>query len=140
MLLARCIRQMENTEFVLLCSSMFGIASFSFVLLLINEGRLAMQVNVRQSFFRQCFAVALFAKLLDRQSFLLYSSSYSKIHHKLCSFCASLHYNSYAYGTHDKVNFVLLVTIAFVHYIFNMQKEYQTGCSALNFYGFSYLK
>jgi len=30
---------------------MFGIALFSFVLLLINEGGLAMQVNIRQSFF-----------------------------------------------------------------------------------------
>jgi len=31
-----------------------------------------MQVKIRQSFFRQCLAVALFAKLFDRQSFLLY--------------------------------------------------------------------
>jgi len=31
-----------------------------------------MQVNIHQSFFRQCLAVALFAKLFDRQSFLLY--------------------------------------------------------------------
>jgi len=62
---------MENTEFVLLCSLMFGIASFGFVLLLINEGRLVMQVNIRQSFFHQYLAVALFAKLFDYQSFLL---------------------------------------------------------------------
>jgi len=51
---------------------MFGITSFSFVLLLIDGRQLAMQVNIRQSFFRQCLAVALFAKLFDHQSFLLY--------------------------------------------------------------------
>jgi len=51
---------------------MLGIASLDFVLLLIIEGRFAMQVNIRQSFFRQCLAAALFAKLFDRQSFLLY--------------------------------------------------------------------
>jgi len=33
-----------------------------------------MQVNIRQSFFHQYLAVALFAKHFDRQSFLLYGS------------------------------------------------------------------
>jgi len=51
---------------------MFGIALFGFVLLLIDDWRLVMQVNICQSFFRQCLAVALFAKLFDHQSFLLY--------------------------------------------------------------------
>jgi len=72
MLLAHGIRQMETMELILLCPLIFGIALFSFVLLLINEGRLAMRVNIRQSFFHQCLAVALFAKLFDHQSFLLY--------------------------------------------------------------------
>jgi len=45
-----------------------------FVLLLIDDWQLAMQVKIRQSFFRQCLAVALFAKLFDCQSFLLYGS------------------------------------------------------------------
>ena len=31
----------------------------------------------RQSFFRQCLTVALFAKLFDRQSFLLYGTYFS---------------------------------------------------------------
>jgi len=48
---------------------MFGIVSFGFVLLLIDGWKLAMQVNIRQSFFRQYLAVALFAKLFDCQSF-----------------------------------------------------------------------
>jgi len=38
-----------------------------------------MQVKIRQSFFRQCLAVALFAKLFDRQSFLLYGITYIRI-------------------------------------------------------------
>jgi len=43
-----------------------------FVLLLIDDWRLAMRVKIRQKFFRQYLAVALFAKLFDHQSFLLY--------------------------------------------------------------------
>jgi len=59
MLLARGTRQiLENTEFVLSCSSMFGIALFDFVLLLIDDCQLVMQVNICQSFFHQSFAAA----------------------------------------------------------------------------------
>jgi len=50
-LLARGTTNPESTEFVLLYSSMFGIASFNFILLLIDDWQLAMQVNIRQSFF-----------------------------------------------------------------------------------------
>jgi len=60
---------LKNTEFVLLCSSMFEIASFGFVLLLIDDWQLVMQVNIRQSFFCQCLVVTFFAKLFDHQSF-----------------------------------------------------------------------
>jgi len=42
---------LKNMEFVLLCSSIFGIDSFGFVLLLIDGWRLAIQVNIHQSFF-----------------------------------------------------------------------------------------
>jgi len=38
-------------EFILLCALMFRIASFGFVLPLINDWELAMQVNICQSFF-----------------------------------------------------------------------------------------
>jgi len=49
---ARGTRQiLKNTELVLLCSSMFGIDLFGFVLLLINDWQLVMQVNIHQSFF-----------------------------------------------------------------------------------------
>jgi len=48
----------KNTEFVLLCSLMFGIDSFGSLLQLIDDWPLAMQVNIRQSFFRQSFAAA----------------------------------------------------------------------------------
>jgi len=51
-LLAHGARQiLENTKFVLLCSSMFGIPLFGFILLLIDDWRLVMQVNINQSFF-----------------------------------------------------------------------------------------
>jgi len=40
------------------CFIMFEIASFSFILLLINDWRLVMQVNIHQSFFCQSFAAA----------------------------------------------------------------------------------
>jgi len=75
-LLAHGTRQiLENTEFVLLCSSMFGIVLFSFVLLLINDRWLAMYVSQHSpKFFLPMPAVALFAKLFDCQSFLLYST------------------------------------------------------------------
>jgi len=50
--LAHGTRQiLENTEFILLCSLMFGIDLIGFVLLLINDWRLVMQVNIRHSFF-----------------------------------------------------------------------------------------
>jgi len=65
---------------------MFGISSFGFVLLLIKDWQLAMQVNIRQSFFHQCLEVALFAKLFDSQSFLLYSITkyqYNTIRYKI---------------------------------------------------------
>jgi len=62
-------------EFVLLCSSMFGIALFGFALLLIDDRRLAMQLSQHlPKFFCQCLAVALFTKLFDCQSFLLYGN------------------------------------------------------------------
>jgi len=52
-LLARGTRQiLKNMEFVLLYSLMFGIDSFGFVLLLIDDWRSqSMQVNICQSFF-----------------------------------------------------------------------------------------
>jgi len=59
---------LENTEFVLLCSSMFGIASF-YCLSMIGNWRC--NSKFAKVFFRQCLAVALFAKLFDCQSFLL---------------------------------------------------------------------
>jgi len=47
MLLAHGTRQMENTEFILLlCSVVLGNASFSFVLLLIDDWQLAVLTKV----------------------------------------------------------------------------------------------
>jgi len=64
MLLACGARQiLENMEFVLLCSSMFGIPLLGFILPLIDDWRLVMQVNIRQSFFHQSFAAAFITKL-----------------------------------------------------------------------------
>jgi len=59
-------------EFVLLFSLMFSIAWFGFVLLLINDcvlllihdWRLAMQVNIHQSFFSQSFRAAFLPNFL----------------------------------------------------------------------------
>jgi len=58
---------------------MFGIASFNFVLLLINDWQLAMQVNIRQSFFANPLQQP-FTKLSYCQSFLLYGICLSYIH------------------------------------------------------------
>jgi len=73
-LLARGTRQiLKNTEFVLLCSSMFGIDSFGFVLLLIDDWQLAMQVNIRQSFFANPLQQPFRQTFLPPKFFLLYS-------------------------------------------------------------------
>jgi len=59
---------------------MFGIASFGFILLLIDDWQLAMQVNIRQSFFRQSFAAAFLPKFFT----LWYIVTYIHIRLKLC--------------------------------------------------------
>jgi len=68
MLLTHGTRQiLENMEFILLCSQMFGIALFGFVLLLIDDWRLVMQVSIRQSFFHQSFAASFSPKFFTVQ-------------------------------------------------------------------------
>jgi len=55
-----------NTELVLLL--MFGFASFGFVLLLIDDWQLAIQVNIRQSFL-PILCSSLFAKFFCHHCF-----------------------------------------------------------------------
>jgi len=68
MLLARGTRQiLENMEFILLCSLMFGIDLFSFVLLLIDDWR------CKSTFAKLFFAKLFFANPLQQpfhQNFL----------------------------------------------------------------------
>jgi len=80
-------KSLKNMEFVLLCSSMFGIDLFGFVLpqiihppdiqsmvlLLIDDWQLAMQVNIRQNSFHQSFAAAFLPNFLPPK-FLLYGT------------------------------------------------------------------
>jgi len=51
---------------------MFRIALFSFILLLFDDWRLAMQVNIHQSFFRQSFAAVFSPNFFTAKFFIVW--------------------------------------------------------------------